>query len=554
MKKINIVIICLITSFITLAQSNKNWNIAKPLDQLILVSTFGEIRTNHFHSGLDFSGRGKKGDPIYAIDNGYISKIKVSANGYGNAIYIIHPNGKKSVYGHLDRFANEIQNLVVKEQYKRQQFELDLYLEPETFKINKGQIIGYVGNTGYSYGPHLHFEIRNAFLDFPINALKFFPWIKDNVPPKIIRYAIYPATDTSFVNYKQKKIILPSSNKKIIHTYGPIYFGIETYDYINNHYSRKGVYDVKIFIDDSLWMWYRFDKILFKNSKDVNTLIDYASFINNNFKIQRTLITPGNRLCIYRVSHNRGIFIPNIGLHKIKYVISDFHGNKTYLTFYIKALAKKPKAIKKYKYKLINYGQEFRLDTNKFTLIIPDSALYDSIHFNFSIETSKNAYSPIYNIQNYQTPLRYPIKLIFTLPQNTTELNKFLIVYIDHKGNKQSLKTHIKSSHAIAYSYKFGKFYLSRDTIKPQIKAITPLQLSFGQRLIFKIKDNFGKIKNYKVIVNRKWTLFGYDAKTSTLSTKIDTKHFVKGPNHVAVYITDLAGNTKKRDFLLTVK
>ncbi len=539
---------------ISLRAQDSLWNLVKPLDNLTLVSTFGELRPNHFHSGLDFSGHGHTGDPVYAIDDGYISRISVSADGYGNALYIIHPNGKKSVYGHLLRFVPQIQQYVRQEQNKRQTFEIKLYPEPGLFKVKKGQIIGYLGNTGRSYGPHLHFEIRDAFLDYPLNPLLFINGLHDNTPPRILRYAVYPATDTSVVQGRHRKIILPASRPTTINTYGPVYFGIETFDFTNSHYSRKAVYDVRLFIDDSLWLWYRFDKFLFSHTRDVNTLMDYASYVKNKFKIQRSIITPGNRLCIYRHKANNGIYQPTPGRHKIIYIISDFYGNKTRFNFWLNALEGSPVKPKDNRnYTLIPYGKKFRLDTTGLTLIIPDSALYDSVHFHFHIATAPfQALSPLYKIQDYGTPLRWPIELRFKLISGT-DTSHLVAVYIDYKGKTQALPIHITGKQAITFSKQFGQFYLIRDTISPDIQLISPWQVAMGQKIVFKISDNLGEITDYKVFVNRQWTLFAYDARTSTLSAQVSSRHFIKGKNHVRIYVTDMVGNTRKRDFLITV-
>ncbi len=547
-------IVLLISIFlaITLNAQNNTWHIRKPLDNLTLVSTFGELRPDHFHSGLDFSGHGHTGDPVHAIDDGYISRIKVSADGYGNALYIIHPNGKKSVYGHLLRFAPEIQKYVESEQYRRHKFEITLYPDPHRFNVKKGQVIGYVGNTGRSYGPHLHFEVRDALLDYPLNPLQFIT-IRDNTPPRILRYAVYPATDTSLVQGVHKKIILPASSHAVINTYGPAYFGIEVYDFVNGHYSRKAVYDVRLYVDDTLLLWYRFDRFLFQHTRDVNTLMDYAEYIRHKYKIQRSLVTPGNRLCIYRQVKNNGILYPTAGMHQITYIVSDFAGNQAKLSFRINALANATGGQTKHNSVVVPFGKEFHLDTAGLKLTIPDTALYDTIHFHFSIvDKNFSPFSPLYQIQDYGTPLRWPVLLNFRIPDGA-DTSHLVVVYLDNKARPQALHTTVKDRMATAQSRRFGRFYLTRDTLPPQVELVSSWKLATGQRLIFKIHDNLSGIKSYKVIVNRKWSLFAYDAKTSTLSAAVSKRHFIKGKNHVAVILEDGAGNKRKRDFLITV-
>ena len=164
--------------------------------QIKLSGTFGELRTNHFHSGLDIrSARGVIGDTVYAAAAGYVSRISVNAFGYGNAIYVDHPGGYTTVYGHLDRFAPIFQQYVKDEQYRQQQFEVELYPAPFQFPVDQLDQIGILGNTGHSYGPHLHFEIRHTDTQVPINPLHFGYNIEDQLPPVIQQLIAYQFDD-----------------------------------------------------------------------------------------------------------------------------------------------------------------------------------------------------------------------------------------------------------------------------------------------------------------------------------------------------------------------
>ena len=158
---------------------------SSPLDiTLVLSGTFAELRSNHFHSGLDIKTGGKQGLKTYAAASGYVSRIKISRYGYGKALYITHPNGYTTVYAHLQKFSSTIEAYVKKQQYKQETFEIELFPKAEDLKISAKEIIAYTGNTGGSGGPHLHFEIRDK-QERPMNPMLFGFDIKDTTKPMV---------------------------------------------------------------------------------------------------------------------------------------------------------------------------------------------------------------------------------------------------------------------------------------------------------------------------------------------------------------------------------
>ena len=157
-----------------------------PLDSRLLLSgTFGELRSNHFHTGIDLKTKGVEGLNIYSIEEGYITRIKVSSYGYGKAIYINHPDGNTSVYAHLKSFSTKIDSIIKKEHYKKEAFEINYFPAKDEIKVSKGEIIALSGNSGSSGGAHLHFEIRNTYSEKPLNPLDFNFKVIDEIAPII---------------------------------------------------------------------------------------------------------------------------------------------------------------------------------------------------------------------------------------------------------------------------------------------------------------------------------------------------------------------------------
>ncbi|MCU0371288.1 MAG: M23 family metallopeptidase, partial [Bacteroidales bacterium] len=319
-----------------------------PLDiRMLLSGTFGEIRANHFHSGIDIKTNGVEGAPVYAIADGYVSRIKVSAYGFGKALYVTHSNGYVSVYGHLNRYNQVIGDYVRKGQYRQESFEIELFPAAEELPVKKGEIIAYTGNSGSSGGPHLHFEIRDGSSQKPINPLLFGYDVKDLVRPRITRLKIYPEDEPARINGLDRSLSLQVegwgeehriSVPQAIRLSGNISFAIQVNDQQNDTDNKNGPYSVALYIDKKAAYRHRMETFSFDETRYVNSLIDYSEYVKNEVRLQRTKIDPGNRLGIYDLADNHGVFLFNDTLlHEITYEVKDVAGNTAILSFYIRS-------------------------------------------------------------------------------------------------------------------------------------------------------------------------------------------------------------------------
>jgi len=317
-----------------------------PLDPpLIVVGTFGEIRQDHFHSGIDLSTQEMEGLPVMAAADGYVSRIKIDAEGFGKAIYITHPNGFVTVYGHLQKFTAPINEYVKKSQYEKQTFEIELYPKSKEYKVKKGEVIGYSGNTGSTSGPHLHFEIRDQETEEPINPLLFGLPLADTTKPVLQWVRVFPVREAGVVNKSDSAVtyeIMQTDGINYLNTtdyiqaVGLIGFGFGVTDHQEGSTSELGIYSAELYVDAQLAYVWHMDRFNFNDTRYVNAHIDYVSKERDGRIIERCFRLPGNHLNIYPDTTITGYqnFTEDIA-HDIKFVAKDFKGNATQLEFQV---------------------------------------------------------------------------------------------------------------------------------------------------------------------------------------------------------------------------
>jgi hypothetical protein len=531
-----------------------------PVDFVItLAGNFAELRNNHFHSGIDIRTftTGKK---VYAIADGYVSRIKISAGGYGKAIYIDHPNGYTSVFAHLDHFNTNIEEFVKSHQYINNTFEFDLKLSKDQIAIKKGDIVAFSGNTGASAGPHLHFEIRDTKSEHPLNPLFFGFKIKDTTPPKIFNLYAYPLNSISNVNGSNNRQNFPVTfydnafhlkGDPKVKLLGNIGFALEANDYMDNTWGKCGIYDIKMKINDTLISSFSFQEFSFDESGYINSHLDYELNVSQNKRIHKTFKEPNNKLSIYSAMKNNGIyhFKKNVN-YKIDFLVSDANQNKSNLRVYAKGNETEitfPKAAFEM---LMNYDKENIFEKKDIELKFPKNSFYTTIPFTYSVKKDSNYLSDIHSIHNENVPVHnyYTISIKPKyVPKGKSD--KLFIARIDKKGKLSNEGGIYVDSHVKTKSRYFGKFAIAIDTISPTIKANTsftqkPLN---GQKSIrFTISDNLSGIKSYEGLIDGKWVLFEYDAKNDLLFYVFDSKRLIASKNHeLQVKVTDQVGNQK---------
>lgn len=530
-----------------------------PVDiELYLSGTFGELRSDHFHSGMDIRTNEVEGLNIYAIADGYVSRIKIAPGGYGKALYITHPNGYVSVYGHLQQYNKVLNEYVYNQQYLRESYQVDLYPKKNQFIVKQGELIALSGNTGRSGGPHLHFEIREEAAQIPLNPLLFGYKVKDITPPVINLVKVYPASTNATVNYKNKAVTYFTNNINNIYKLkqtdtiaiaGSAYFGINTYDPFNNGNNKNGIYSLQLFIDSVLVYKHTANKIPFDETRYINSLIDYKAFKQQKRQIQKSYIQPNNQLSIYNQVINKGIIeFKEDEVYHISYVVSDIAGNESILSFYVLGEAqtdkKNPDPIQG---ELFQYTHRNYFKTDDLVLEVPGRALYDTLNFVYQVSSSlANTFSSLHHLHYDYVPLQTWCNLSIWPNSSPLDLqDKLLIAKITDEGEFKSAGGHWEDGFIKTRIREFGNYCIVIDTIPPVIKAVnikSQKNIANQETIKIKISDELSGIDTYKATLNDQWILMEYDVKKDLLIYNFD-KHLLKGSNNFELKVVDEKGN-----------
>ncbi len=519
-----------------------------------LSGTFGELRSNHLHAGIDIKAHnGKTGQPILAVADGYVARIKVQSGGYGNVLYVNHPNGYTSVYAHLANFPKAVAAYVRQEQKNRQTFEIELYPQTGKFNLTKGEEIGKMGLSGRSYGPHLHFEIRDTRTSKPINPLLFGLEAKDKLAPKLHELKIYSLNDkletigTKTVKVKKGGKGYRISGDTLLIGAWRIGVGLKAYDHMSLAPNWNGVYKMTMTKDDQPVYGFEMETFSFSESRYINAHLDYEEQVSNKAYINRFYELPGNRLSIYEEKRDRGVIqLSKNKATKIQILASDVAGNDEVLEFWVRRAEVPEPPARSYNY-LLPFDQANVIDTEDFSLSMPNGTLYENLYFKYhtTTENSAGVYSLIHHLHDYKTPVHKYFTLSIrpvNLPETLRE--KAFIAYCqpDHKtitcGGKWEgnlLTTKVRD---------LGDFSIMVDTEAPDIspKKFSSNMVGYN-RMSFKVTDNFAAAPNvkqldYDAYIDGNWILMEYDAKNDLLTHRF-SDDLTKGTHQLRLVVRD---------------
>ncbi len=555
----NIIFLILFSTILPVSLFGQKNNFRAPVNfRMNLSGNFGELRSDHFHAGIDIKTYGVQGKKIFAIADGYVSRIKVSAEGYGKAIYIHHPEeGVTSVFAHLKKFNDEINQYVVNQQYKQKKHKIQLFPEANQFPVKKGELIGFSGNSGRSGGPHIHFEIRELNNQHPLNPLLLNFDIKDIIAPKIFTLAVYSHSsnklkqiyDTEVASGNEYQIL----NKDTLFLDGSYSFGIRTFDFLDGADNWCGIYDLKLLVDSNMIYHHRMDEFAFSETRYINSFIDFGEKVKNNLSIQKTHLQPNNHLSIYNYVKGKGIVsFDNSKTHNLQYIVKDVHGNRSVLNFTVKndtARAKNLSSTDTINYdKVMPFNQSNKFSGDDIKIEFPANAFYDTLYFNYHQQITSNEifFSDIHQVHNKYTPVHKSYSLTIR-PKNLSShlTDKAFIAKIEEEEEYQYKGGAYLNGSITTNIREFGKYVVMTDTIGPKIELIGSADNLKTKKFIkVKVTDNLSGIKTYNGYIDGEWVLFEYDPKNNLLVHKFDTHPVEANKEHeLELYVGDQKNN-----------
>ena len=523
-----------------------------PFDFPILLSgNFGELRNNHFHSGIDFKTQGAEGKPVHCVEDGYVARISVSPWGYGNALYIAHPDGTTTVYAHLQKFSREIAAYVKEQQYAQERFAVNLVLPPDSLPVRKDEVIALSGNTGSSGGPHLHFEIRDTKTEEVMDPLPYFlDQITDTQAPRIQGILIDPIAGEGVVNGKKEPIELkPVSTKGQgltlsgkIEAWGEIGFAVKAYDYMDKTSNIYGVREITLTADDRVIFHSDLDRFAFDETRYLNSFTDYERWREKRSFYVRGFVEPGNRLRFIE-SENRGILrIDEPREYRLTYTLSDAFGNTTRLNFTVVGKEQAIPPIETEGTELFHWASANRFGAKGIRLTIPRGNLYDDIYFRYSAKPDSTGLSDLHQLHDRPVALHQSARLSLFLRNDTlTNKRQYGIVQI-RKGRASWIGGEYRNGWIDAEIRELGEYEIRQDTKAPTITPLSPQTWASKRIFTFRLTDNLSGVDTYRGEIDGQFALFEMNNR-SVITYHFDKERLPRGKHELRLIVTDACGN-----------
>lgn len=523
-----------------------------------LAGNVGEIRSDHFHTGLDIKALQGAGSPVYAVADGYVSRVGVSPTGYGQVLYITHPNGETSVYGHLSAFAPQIARWVRAQQYRRRSFRVDLYPEKEQFPVRQGERIAALGNTGSSGGPHLHFEIRDV-QGRPRNLVAEGVFrVADRVPPTVSRILLYEVDSVQGVPYRslrQSVAVRTLADGTAVAADSVLrlgrrgYLAYEVIDYKDGKSNTMGIYSLEQRVDDVPNFGFAIDRLDFATNGYVNTFVDYPeNHRARRTSVLRAYVSPHNRLAVYgsvRGASDGTIAVGEGGVRRIETHFTDDAGNRTVLKFKIVRGTAQCAEVPPGEAVVWTTGRTFRLPGAE--VAIPGGALYESMIL-AAVRDTVNGWAVV-RCGSSDVPLQRAATVSIAAADSVPERlrDKMLVVSVDDQGKIGSVGGGWKAAGRVTASVKrLGCFAVAVDTVAPVIRAVyaAGTQIPAGRTVRWTATDDLSGISRYTLTVDGCWELLTWDPKSRTME-HAPTRGTAAARHSVVLTVSDAKGNTK---------
>lgn len=524
----------------------------KPMDIPVLLSgNFGELRSNHFHSGIDFKTQGVEGKPIHSVQDGYVSRISVSPWGYGNGLYITHPDGTTTVYGHLQKFSQKITAYLKEKQYEQESFNVNLSLTPDELPVKEGELVALSGNTGSSGGPHLHFEVRDTETEEPMDPIEYYKdLIKDTQAPKIQGIMVYSMPGKGVVNGSRRKLELKPVTAKNgkqtlngkIEAWGEIGLAVKGYDYMDNTSNIYGIKDITLTTDSQVIFHSNLDRFAFDESRYLNSFTDFEEWKEHRSFYIKSFVDPGNRLRFIE-SLNRGILtIDEPRTYHLTYQLADAFGNTTRLSIQIEGKEQPIPEIDTENTELFHWWSDNRFGAKGIRLTIPKGNLYDDLYFRYSVKEDSTALGATHILHNKPVAFHKSAKLSLRLQTDTLENKQQYGIVRLQNGRRSWTGGVYRNGWVDADIKEMGSYTLGQDLVPPTITPLNPATWVSKQAIALRLSDNLSGVQTYRGEIDGQYVLFEMNSK-SVITYHFDKERLARGKHTLKLVVTDACGN-----------
>lgn len=523
------------------AQEKKQVTFVPPFDfPLTLSGNFGEIRSNHFHGGLDFKTGGVIGKPVRALADGYISRIRVT-NGSGYVLDVCYHNGYSTINRHLNGFTSPIAERVEKLQYEKENWEVEITPSPNEYPVKAGQQIAWSGNTGYSFGPHLHLDVFETETGDYIDPMPFFKGkIKDTRAPKAEGILLFPKAGRGVVEGNQaNKTILPNSVRPV-EAWGEIGAGIKAFDYMDGVSNHYGVYSVVLTVDGKEMFRSTIDRYSAEENRMINSWT-YGTYM-------KSFIDPGNTLRMLKASNdNRGwVTINEERDYQFLYTLQDAFGNTSRYRFTIKGKKQPIEPLRHREKYFFAWDRTNYLQEPGMTLVVPKGMMYEDTPLHYQVKSDSGAIAFTYQLNDKPVYLHAGCELRIGLRRTPiTDTTKYYVARVTAKGGMNSAGGTYEDGFMKTTIRELGTYTVAIDTVPPEITPVSKNLWGRNGKIVYRMKDKETGIRSYRGTIDGKYALFGRpNIVKSYWECKLDPDYVKKGGSHVVeMVVTDDCGN-----------
>ena len=549
LKNIFLIATLLLVAGRSSAQPSLDEGLHRPFDfDLLLSASYGELRSNHFHAGLDFKTGGVVGKPIKCVADGYIYRAKVEAAGYGMALYVMH-DGYMTVYAHLDRFPDAIAKRVRKYQYDKECFEADLYFLPGDYPVKRGEFLAYAGNTGYSFGPHLHFELRDATGNRLYNPLPYYKHlVVDTRAPRATAVAVYPHRGAGALFAGQESRVFPLKGNVLpdtIEAWGDIAFGIEALDYMDNTTNKYGLYSIELLVDSVLCFAMKMDSFTFSENKLILACVDQGRENRGEGSFQKLFKTANNPFGEYKTGAERGwVTIDRERLYKVECRIAEYHGNESSYAFVVRGSRCEAVEHPDAGAPLLHWNKANVIETEGARLRIPKGGMFDDACLNIVYDDSCTLSGSCHSTDE-DVVFWHGAKLSLR-PGDDVEGVAREKLYICKKTPKGSSWVGGKYSDGwlTATISSQGVYDVAVDSVPPVLSPVNEAIWEQNAKVVFDLYDSETRMTSFRGTLNGKYVLFKYNRKDRRLTFDFKQENIKSGTHRLKVVATDACGNS----------